>query len=249
MTLPVYYINLASDELRRDRMELELQRIQLDGQRLDAVRWTALSDAEQQKLYSEDLNQQQFHLPLVAGEKGCYASHIKAWRMLLESQHHAFVVLEDDVRFDDRLSPVLDAINGLDFPWDMIKLIGREREKVRSRRELIQGVELVEYARVPSLTAGYVISRSGAQKLLASRVPFGRPIDVDLRFWWESDLVVLGVTPSMLILDETSLVSSIGSKADQHGKSWSVRWKKFCLKSVLTFQNWTASRRRPLLLD
>ena len=169
--------------------------------------------------------------------------------MLLESQHPAMVVLEDDVRFDDQLPSVLHAIGDLDLPWDMIKLIGREREKVRSRRELIEGIDLVEYARVPSLTAGYVISRSGAQKLLASRIPFGRPIDVDLRFWWENDLLVLGVTPSMLILDETSFVSSIGSKADHSLKNRGLRWKKFRIKFFLTIKNWQANRHRPLLLD
>ena len=208
MTLPVYYINLASDVLRRERMEMELERIQLDGRRLEAIRWTALSDTEQHELYSADLNQKQFHLPLVAGEKGCYASHIKAWRTLLDSEYQAMVVLEDDVRFDDRLPSVLNAINDLKLPWYMIKLIGREREKVRAQRDLIPGISLVEYARVPSLTAGYVISRAGAKKLLTSRLPFGRPIDIDLRFWWENELVVLGVTPSVLILDETSFVSS-----------------------------------------
>lgn len=249
MTLPILYINLASDVLRRDRMESELQRVNLDGQRLDAVRWSTLSETEQRDLYSSDLNHRQFHVSLVAGEKGCYASHIKAWRMLLESQHHAMVVLEDDVRFSDQLPSVLNAINGLNLPWDMIKLIGRDREKVRARRELIQGVDLVEYARVPSLTAGYVISRSGAQKLLASRVPFGRPIDVDLRFWWENNLLILGVTPAMLILDETSFVSSIGNKVGQDGQKWMMRWKKFCIKSALTFRNWQANLRRPSLLD
>jgi len=248
MTLPIYYINLASDVLRRERMEMELERIQLDGRRLEAIRWTALSDKEQHELYSADLNQKQFHLPLVAGEKGCYASHIKAWRTLLDSEYQAMVVLEDDVRFDDRLPSVLNAINDLKLPWDMIKLIGREREKVRAQRDLIPGISLVEYARVPSLTAGYVISRAGAKKLLTSRLPFGRPIDIDLRFWWENELVVLGVTPSVLILDETSFVSSIGDKAGQKRKSWVMRWKKFRLKSALTFGNWRANRRRSLLL-
>ena len=71
-------------------------------------------------------------------------------------------------------------------------------------------LSLVRYRRIPSTTAGYVISRSGAAKLLAKRQPFGRPVDVDLRFWWEADrLKVLGVVPSVLALDETSDTSTI----------------------------------------
>lgn len=244
--IPVVFINLASDRQRRERMEAELSRLDLTWERLDAVRWTALPPAEQSALYSEELNARQFHVPLVAGEKGCYASHLKAWRQLLHSPHEAMVVLEDDVRVDERLPSILAAIGRLELPWDMIKLIGREQEKIRSQRELLDGVMLVEYSRVPSLTAGYVVSRSGAQKLLASRQPFGRPVDVDLRFWWENDLLVLGVTPAALILDETSLVSSIGEKAER--RSWLYRWKKFRVKLELTVLNFLAQIKRRKLL-
>ena len=152
MDIPIFYINLASDTQRRQCMEAELQRLKLDGQRIDAIRWTALPEAEQATLYSDALNERQFYVPLVAGEKGCYASHLLAWRQLLQRGDKAMVVLEDDVRFDDRLPAVLAAIARLDQPWDMIKLIGREQEKIRSQRKLVDGVMLVEYARVPSLT-------------------------------------------------------------------------------------------------
>ncbi len=247
MDIPIFYINLASDTQRRQCMEAELQRLKLDGQRIDAIRWTALPEAEQATLYSDALNERQFYVPLVAGEKGCYASHLLAWRQLLQRGDKAMVVLEDDVRFDDRLPAVLAAIARLDQPWDMIKLIGREQEKIRSQRKLVDGVMLVEYARVPSLTAGYVVSRSGAQKLLASRQPFGRPVDVDLRFWWENKLVVLGVTPAVLILDETSLVSSIGQKVGK--RRWRSRWRKFRVKLELSVLNFLGKLRRPKLLD
>jgi glycosyl transferase, family 25 len=237
MALPIVFINLASDVDRRERMEGEFRRLRLSYDRLDAVRWTLLTAEQQDSFYSKTLNHLQYHSPLVAGEKGCYASHLVAWKMLLEGTAAAMVVLEDDVKLVDEFAEVIDAIERLDVPWDMVKLIGREHEKIRSKKPLVKNFDLIEYRRVPSLTAGYVVSRKGAEKLLQTRRPFGRPIDVDLRFWWENQLTILGVTPAVLVLDETSFTSSIGLKSQK--RSLAQQWKKFRLKCGMTVQNFS----------
>ena len=242
MSIPIVYINLASDLDRRHRLDSEFQRLGLTAQRLEAIWWAGLSDAEQRSYYSEELNRAQFHVPLLQGEKGCYVSHLHAWEMLLASEHPAMVVLEDDVLLDDRFPAAIQAVASLDLPWDMLKLIGRKKEKVRRVSRWIRGIDLVDYTRVPSLTAGYVISRQGARKLLNSRKPFGRPIDVDLRHWWENDLMILGVTPPVLMLDETSQVSSIGERNAHH--PWPVKSKKFWLKLKMTILNLLHQFRR-----
>lgn len=242
LALPVVYINLDSDSDRRARLQSEFERLGLAAERFIATRWTELTQAEQDRLYSAALNAQQFHKPLVNGEKGCYASHLNAWRQLLDGPHPALVVLEDDVRPKNEFAAVIAAIAALPPGWDMIKLIGRDSEKLSSRRPLTPGFELVDYRRVPSLTAGYVVSRSGAQKLLASRVPFGRPIDVDLRHWWENDLRVQGVLPAAIVLDETSFQSSIGAKVSEAGLG--AKFRKFRRKFGYTVLNaWHGARR------
>jgi len=145
------------------------------------------------------------------------------------------VVLEDDVALKPEFAAVIDAIAALPAGWDMVKLIGRDSEKLSGCTPLIDGFQLVNYQRVPSLTAGYVISRSGAQKLLASRIPFGRPIDVDLRHWWENDLRIRGIVPAAITLDDTSFQSSIGAKVAESGLAAS--WRKFRHKAAYTWLN------------
>lgn len=238
--LPLVFINLDSDADRRVRMQAEFARLGLPGERFDATRWTALPQAEQARLYSSALNAQQFHKPLVNGEKGCYASHLRCWQWLLDSAHSALVVLEDDVALKPEFAAVIEAIATLPTDWDMVKLIGRldenKGEKLSGSAPLLNGFALVDYQRVPSLTAGYVISRSGAQKLLASRIPFGRPIDVDLRHWWENDLRIRGVVPAAITLDDTSFQSSIGAKVAESGLAAS--WRKFRHKAAYTWLNY-----------
>lgn len=236
--LPILFVNLDRDEARRLRMEAEFARLGMPGERFPATLWTALKDTEQASYYSLELNAKLFHKPLVNGEKGCYASHLRAWQWLLDSQHPALVVLEDDVKLKPEFGAVVEAIAALPAGWDMVKLLGRpatgKREKLRGQRPLIPGTELVDYARIPSLTAGYVISRSGAEKLVKSRLPFGRPIDVDLRHFWENGLVIQGVEPAAIELDETSFESSIGDKPKG---GLAARWRKFRHKTAYTILN------------
>jgi glycosyl transferase family 25 len=236
--LPIIFINLDSDTQRCARMEAGFRRWGLVGQRFEATRWTALTCAQQDKLYSVDLNRRQFYKPLVNGERGCYASHLRAWRWLLDSAYSALVVMEDDVSLEPVFGAVIESIEKLPPDWDMIKLIGRldRREKVRKSRALLDGICLVDYIRVPSLTAAYVVSRAGAEKLLASRSPFGRPIDVDLRYWWENDLRIRGLVPAAVSLDETSLQSSIGVRGTD--RTLARRWRKFRFQVTYTLLNW-----------
>ena len=242
---PIVFINLARDEERRQRMQTALAPLPWPARRLDAVWWNDVPTGTQAQLYSEPLNARQYYKPLANGEKGCYASHIEAWRQLLASDAPALVVLEDDVRLNPGFADVVEAIVALHEPWDMVKLLGRPREKVRSRRALLSGTDLVDYRRVPSMTAGYVISRAGATKLLAQRLPFGRPIDVDLRFWWECDLRVLGVSPAAIALDETSFDSSIWQQ--RTAPTLRERWRKLLMKGALTLGNsWHGRGRTPL---
>lgn len=235
LALPLVYINLDEDTVRRVELEAAFAAIGVAPARFPATRWSRLGAAEQAQLYSEPLNARSYFRPLVAGEKGCYASHIATWQGLLASTARAWVVLEDDVLPEPGFADVVNAIAALPEGWDMVKLIGRERERALNRWPLTGRFDLVSYRRVPSLTAGYAVSRSGARKLLASRLPFGRPIDVDLRAWWENGLVMRGVIPAAIALAPNQSSSSIGARHDT--ADLAQRWNKFVFKLRYTLAN------------
>ena len=235
LTLPLLYINLDEDRARRGAFEAAFAVAGIAVERLPATRWSRLDPEAQSRLYSPALNRHRYFRPLVAGECGCYASHIACWRRLVASKAQALVVLEDDVEPAAGFVDAVNAIAALPAGWDMVKLIGRENERTAERLPLAAGFELVRYRRVPSLTAGYVVSRRGAEKLLAARLPFYRPIDVDLRLWWESGLVLRGVVPAAIVLAPTQLQSSIG---ERHGRaSWRRQWGKFVFKLRYSLTN------------
>lgn len=234
--VPLVFINLDKDGERRARIETQLSQLGLRGERLPAVWWKDLPQAEQNSLYSPTHNSNQYFQPLVDGEKGCYTSHIQAWRQLLASDALALIVLEDDVVLEEAFAPVVQAIAALGNGWDMVKLMGRPSgEKIRAATPLTPTHRLIQYQRVPSFTAGYMVSRAGARKLLDSRIPFGRPIDIDLRFWWENDLRILGVQPAVVRLDVTSQDSTIAGRGAR--TSLVTRWRKLAMKTRLTWGN------------
>lgn len=235
LTTPIIYINLDKDSERRDRLQAQLQQLGLPAQRLPGVWWKNLSEQERSRYYNEELNAQQYYKPLVDGEKGCYGSHLKACQHLLDSDAPSLVVFEDDIRLLPTLPQALQAIEALPPGWDMIKLFGREDEKIAQQQPLAPGLALIRYQRVPSFATGYVISRRGAEKMLASRLPFGRPVDVDWRFWFENDLHIYGVSPSVIALDDTSEVSSIWEKREP--LTGVQRRRKFWMKLQLTLGN------------
>lgn len=236
MKYPIIYINLNKDLHRRAKMESQFVQLKINVQRFSAIQWSDLDLDEQNEYYSSDLNECEYHIKLLNGEKGCYLSHYKVWQHLLASEYEAMVVLEDDINIGLNFSNSINLIEECNFKWDMIKLIGRDNEKILNKKAVSDEYNFISYKRVPSLTAGYVISRSGAEKLVKSRKPFGRPIDVDLRYWWENNLKIYGILPSCIELNDDSFNSSIGGRIPH--SSLLFRWKKFKIKFAMTLKNY-----------
>lgn len=237
--LPIIFINLRKDTARRSSIENELNRYDLPHSRFEAILWKELPQDQKSLFYSEALNSEQHHQPLIDGEKGCYASHLSIWSNLLKSEHDAIIVLEDDVKISSAFKSVIDKLDLNSFEWDMIKLIGRQNEKVHSRKIISGDYSLIKYRKIPSMTAGYIINKAGAAKLCKTRIPFGRPIDLDLRHWWENDLHIYGIYPSLINLGTASFSSSIGLQ-NSSAKGW-VRLKKFQIKFIYTIKNFFKS--------
>jgi glycosyl transferase family 25 len=242
--MQIVVINLASAGARWLSASHQFESVGLRAVRQEAVEGSTLSPAQRAALYSEALNRRQYHKPLEPGEIGCYASHLAAWQRLVHSGEASMAVFEDDIDIDPDLPRVLDAIARLRLPWDVIKLIGRDEEKVQARRPLVGRRELIAYRRVPSLTGAYVITAAGAQKLLAHRQPFGRPVDVDMRHWWECGLDVLGVWPYPVRGAPCSRLSTIEDRHTHRGPL--ARLRKLALQARYSFMNALAVQGKDL---
>lgn len=236
-----YVINLAAEAERWLAVQRQFSALGLAAQRVEAVDGRRLAPRDCAALCPPALNQALYHRPLDRGEIGCYASHLAVWRALLAGGEPFAAVFEDDVEVDAALPRVLDALARLPRRWHMVKLIGRAHEKVAGTVALGGAHRLVSYRRVPSLTCAYVVSREGAERLLARRPPFGRPIDVDLRHWWECGIGVLGVLPYPVREGAAALDSSIAGRESPHDLAG--RLHKLALQARYTWGNARARRQ------
>lgn len=243
--MEIVVINLPSHVQRWHDAARQFEALGLQPVRQEAVAGERLDEHDLRRLYSERLNRRQYHEPLRRGEIGCYASHLQAWQRLVDSGDPAMAIFEDDIQVDADLPDVLERLQSATRPghgWDIVKLLGRHAEKLGDGRPLLGQRRLVDYRRVPSFTSAYVISASGAAKLLARRPPFGRPVDIDIRHWWECDLVVRGVHPYPVRPAPSSLASSIGH--GRAGKPLDERLKRLSLQALYTWRNWRARQIR-----
>jgi glycosyl transferase family 25 len=196
MLLPVFLINLDRSPDRLAFMQAEANRIGLKFERVPAVDRTAVPDDLRAQFLAPDGSPAG---PLSPGEVGCYASHLTVHQRVVREGLPCAVVLEDDARLTPHLMDVVPAaVTVAPEDWDLIHLSAVVNRAVYAMADLPGGCHLVRYMRPPRGTAGYIISRSGAAKMLAP-APRRRPIDVDLKLAYERNLDVLGVYPPPVI--------------------------------------------------
>lgn len=148
---------------------------------------------------------------LSPGEIGCYASHLVVAKHIVASEMAWALVLEDDAKLAPGFSELIaKAVSSVPEDWDIIHLSSRFKKSIIFTAELISGYKLVRYTKWPVTTTAYLVSHSGARKILVpdSRV---RPIDVDHCYAWQRQLNIFGVYPAPVIQPET-LKSTIGTR-------------------------------------
>lgn len=150
------------------------------------------TDAEVDRIYHPGRNRIWSKRSLTRSEIATYATHRKAWRQLIESGHDAALVLEDDFlitdqasvqnyleRFAELLSDGRNLIKLFDFP--------NRSKSERGRSAEVAGTRLTKWYRPRAGMVAYLISRDGAERLLARERVF-RVVDEDIKYFWELGL-------------------------------------------------------------
>lgn len=181
------------------RLESALTQLDAIGASYSFIAGYTPEDPEIDRSYSRELNRVSMKRPLSRGEIAAYLSHRRALTAFLETGAEFAIIMEDDfgaidpANFHDQISRLLQA----PLQWDLVKLFDYQlRKKPRARLNL-GTVDLVEY---PSPTAGmvaYLVRRSGAKKLTRRPLLF-RPIDEDIKFYWEIGIYVFSVVPNLV---------------------------------------------------
>lgn len=211
MAWPVFVISLKRAAQRREASKRALEAIGLPFTFFDAVEGVKLRDSDVARVYDADLNARKYKRPLSRPEIGCYLSHYELWRRIVEDNLEGAVILEDDFEADDALVKVVEDIGSAPPTGALVKLFSRKPVLGATIARLNGERRLVAPNRVPGLTLGYALDRTAAEMLLVNALPFSRPLDMDIKHWWEFGLPVLVVDPPPLRIGELGLCSHISA--------------------------------------
>ena len=216
----LFLINLAGSKDRLAAARKQFEAFGIAFERIEAVYGKALSPQQLNQYYCAKLNARQFYRPLSVGEIGCYISHLKALQQIVARQLPYAFIFEDDFQLQPQFRDCLSLPSTIAFKWDVIKLAPYGKKSYHSdfAIPLPSGEQLVSQRKVSTGACAHLISLDGAKKILAAAVPFGRPFDTDLQYFWEKDLDIFMLEPHP-VLQGTNFASTIAAQSDPKSKS------------------------------
>lgn len=237
----ILVINLAHSTARWESVQRRLNALGLPYQRIEGVAGNKLSKQELEGVFDAEKAKKKYHYQLTRGEIGCYLSHISAWQTIIDEELEFAIILEDDVVFADLFSAVPKAVQDVSQEWDLIKLAAPFKQQKFYPQERINEFEWGRFKKPPMGACGYVLSRQGAQKLLAQRPPIFRPVDVDFQWQSELNLIVRGLLP-YTVDNSHEYESDIKAVADRQESKRNL-WRRIQHQVALYFDNLRANRR------
>ncbi|KAG8038300.1 hypothetical protein G9C98_006627 [Cotesia typhae] len=179
----IYMINLRRRPERRVRMHRCFDELGIESETIDAVDGKQLNESvllnsgvRMMPEYADPYHKR----PMKMGEIGCFLSHFNIWNDVIDNNYDKVMVLEDDVRFEpffrNKVNFILKELDRLKINWDLVYL-GRKRMQERGE-EYVDGSDYLVYAGYSYWTLGYILSGSGAKKLLEAK-PLDSLVPVD----------------------------------------------------------------------
>jgi glycosyl transferase family 25 len=170
--MKTYVINLDRSPERLAHMQSILRAARIDFTRLAAVDGTALAPDE---IAAAEAT-------LSAPEIACFLSHRRAWQMIAADPAAFGAVLEDDIHIAPSLPVLLAGDGWIPAGADVVKLETMMRPVYLDRAAVPApaGHALHRLRSTHAGTAGYIISRDAAARLVARHQHAGRTVDAYL---------------------------------------------------------------------
>ncbi|NLC12876.1 MAG: glycosyltransferase family 25 protein [Chloroflexi bacterium] len=203
--LPIWVINLKKDKERREFMTSQLGRLGLSFEIVEAVDGSILTNQDL-KSYSADLALKTIHRQLIPNEIGCALSHIGLWERMMRENIAEALIFEDDALISEAFLGVLANRDKLPENWEHINFTTWAR--VVPFGDFIYDIyRAAKYLERPFLASAYLLTKSGAEKLLSKVFPLYIPID---DYFSIVCLSSYAVEPQVVSLKNTG--SSIGTR-------------------------------------
>lgn len=196
--VPIYVLSLVHDRTRRAAVQRELGGQGLAFSFVDAVDGQELTEEDLARSYDPARNVHDYKRPLSRGEIACALGHRAIWQRIIEEEASTALVCEDDLLASAHLAGFLRAVSACSaaFSHVLVKLDSPLRRGMQVAR--LAGIELVATRRIPGRTTGYLIGQGAASRLLTRPRRMTRPIDMDLKSYWEHRVPIVLARPQLI---------------------------------------------------
>ena len=205
--VPIWVLNLERDKEKRQFMEEQLHRFDVDYKIITAIDGKKLKESEL-AFYSKKIALRDFGRELTPGELGCALSHIKMWQLIVEENLDEVLILEDDAKIGRALFEVLSHRDKLPPDFQHINFSSKAKQ-IPFGDYITDIYRASNYAERPYSAFAYLLTREGAQFLLDFVFPVYMPID---NFISISGIKSYGIFPTVVVLSD--LQSGIGRRWD-----------------------------------
>ena len=156
-----YVISLAEAKDRRQHINYVFNQAGLKFEFFDAIKPDSAKEILLNISNTCDLDR------LSPGEIACLASHVMLWQQLLDSPREYDLIFEDDVLLGDGIQKFLNELTQNLDDLDLVKLeTFQEKVLLGNLKKKYQNRNLFELKSFHSGTAGYLLTRAGAKKLI-----------------------------------------------------------------------------------
>jgi len=206
-----YVISLKSAEARRRTVAERLDAAGIAFEVFDAVDGRRF-DVESQPVYDGPRRRALYGHDMLGGEIGCLLSHKAILEKVVRDRNGPALVFEDDIVLDPYFGAAVDALMARQDRWELVRFLGdakTQRQRQRPLLDLGGGFWMTRLLTQPGGAAAYIVSETGAAKLLKhlDHTPF--PIDGLMGRPWLTGVDNLMVRPGLSHQD-AALGSDIG---------------------------------------
>ena len=220
---PILFINLDRATERAGHMWASLDALEL-GERTTRFSAVDASQGQLRRGFRRKLRGQAWDLSDAA--VACMESHRQAWQRMLDQGWDRAVILEDDVVFSPGFAAALDDIEVRKEPFDCVKLDGVPVGLRLGKPMSFGSVRLRRLHQVVFSSAGYVLSRRGAERLVRETESYSEATDI-MMYEPRKDWVAYQIDPGicvqgMLVSSEESakLPPSVAGSERLDGAMW-----------------------------
>ncbi|PSJ42795.1 LPS biosynthesis glycosyltransferase [Zobellella taiwanensis] len=200
----VYVISLPRHHERRSLISKQLNRLGFNFEFIEGIDGSKL-DSETLDKVDLEFCKKKFGHSMNNSEIGCALSHIKVYEKIIEERLESAIVLEDDAFLLSVLPAVLKSALKKQPNFELLYLFHGKAKSWPIKNRLPDGYRLAKY-RYPSNKSkrciigavGYVLSQSGAKRLLELAHPVRMPADYLTGYLQWHRLNTYGIEPNCI---------------------------------------------------